>query len=126
MIKMTSKGSFTNTYKFLRFLKSRKYLKKVEMFAKKGLEALAANTPVDTGRTAASWRYEIKDDKSSLTITWLNDSKTATGIPIVVLLYYGHGTGRGTFVQGRDFITPAIEPVFNEIMDGVWKEVTSA
>lgn len=97
----------------------------IEAYAQKGVEALAAATPVDTGKTAASWSYEIQSKNDILTITWKN-SNEADGIPIVVLLYYGHGTPQGHYVKGRDFITPAIRPVFDEIADKVWKEVTDA
>lgn len=126
MIKMSSKGSFKNTYKLLRFLNLRGYTNNIEDYAKMGVEALAAATPVDTGKTAASWRYEIKSNKDNLTITWINDNKTKTGIPVVVLLYFGHGTPGGHYVQGRDFITPAIRPIFKDIADGIWKEVSNA
>lgn len=121
---VSQKGDFNNSMKFLRFLGERKYLERIEYYAEMGRKALAEATPVDTGKTAASWKYEITENSKGLKITWLNDN-TADGIPIVVLLYYGHGTPSGRFVQGRDFITPAMEPVFKEIMDNVCKEVTS-
>lgn len=125
MIKMKSSGSFSNTYKFLRFLHRKEHLKRLDEYGKRGVEALAAATPVDTGKTAASWNYVIKDTANGITITWTNNNN-AEGIPIVVLLYYGHATGWGYYVQGRDFITPAIQPIFDEIAESVWKEVTSA
>ena len=81
-------------------------------------------TPVDTGKTAASWRYQITNNKNELKIEWLNDSTTKDGIPIVVLIQYGHGTGNGGYVVGRDFINPAIQPIFDKIADALWKEVT--
>lgn len=126
MVKITSSGSFKNSYKFLRFLFNKGHLRKLDEYGKKGVEALSSATPVDTGKTAASWGYEINEDKDSLSITWTNNNKSADGTPIVILLQYGHGTGWGRYVRGRDFINPALKPVFDEIAEDIWKEVTNA
>lgn len=123
MIKISSSGSFNNTFKFFDFLLKRNYLKRLNEYGRKGVEALSSATPVDTGKTAASWSYRIKETQDGASIEWTNSNATKEGIPIVVLLYYGHGTPSGKFVQGRDFITPAIEPVFDEIANNLWKEV---
>ena len=96
----------------------------LDKYGREGVTALSMATPVDTGKTAASWRYRITSNATSLTIEWLNDNETKDGIPIVVLIQYGHGTGNGGYVQGRDFVNPAIQPIFDKIADTLWKEVT--
>lgn len=91
-----------------------------------GVQALAAATPVDSRETANSWSYTIKTSRSSLSISWHNSHVTSNGVPVVILLQYGHGTGTGGYVRGRDFINPAIKPVFDRIDATLWKAVTSA
>lgn len=93
--------------------------------AQLGVEALANSTPIDTDVAAQSWSYEVSQNGGGVTITWLN-SDVENGFPVVIMLQYGHGTGTGGYVQGRDFINPAIQPVFDQIADTVWKAVTSA
>ena len=90
-----------------------------------GVAALQANTPVDSGATAASWDYRILATSRGLSIVWTN-SNDAGGTPVAILLQYGHGTGTGGYVVGRDYINPAIKPVFDRIANDVWKVVTSA
>ena len=99
--------------------------KTLDRFGRQGVAALSAATPVDSGETAASWYYEITRTKSSWTITF-NNSHMVGGVPLAILLQYGHGTGTGGYVQGRDYINPAIQPVFDRIADEAWKAVTSA
>jgi hypothetical protein len=96
----------------------------LEKYAKQGVTALAANTPVDSGVTADSWGYEVIVSNTSLRINWTNKN-IVDNIPIVILLQYGHGTRAGTYVQGRDFINPAIRPIFDRLSEDIWKEVTS-
>lgn len=88
-----------------------------------GVDALSAATPVDTGKTAASWGYVITRTSDTATITWTN-SNVNNGVPIALILQYGHGTGTGGYVKGRDYIKPAIRPVFDELANELWKEVT--
>ena len=126
MITLQSKGSFNNTYRFLEFLNRKEYFKRLNEYGQKGVDALSAATPKKTGLTAASWSYEIKEKLNGLEIIWTNSNKTENGIPIVILLQYGHGTSGGAYVQGRDFINPALKPIFDQIADDVWKEVTDA
>lgn len=127
MIKLTNRGDFGATFKYLKFLRSGKYLDVLDKYGQKGVDALSSATPVDTGKTAASWSYQIEDaGKGRLTITWKNTNLTKEGIPVVVLIFYGHSTRRGGYVQGRDFINPAIAPIFDEIAEAAWKEVTQA
>jgi hypothetical protein len=126
MITISSSGSFKNTYKFLGFLHRREYIKNLKKFGERGVQALSEATPVRTGKTAASWGYEIDNKLNSIKITWTNSNLTTQNIPVAILIQYGHGTGAGVYVQGVDYINPALRPVFDEIGDEIWKEVTSA
>lgn len=121
----TSSGDFKKTEKFLKSLSEQDNFKALEKFGRQGVAALAAATPVDSGETAGSWYYEITRTKTSWTITF-NNSVMAGSAPLAILLQYGHGTGTGGYVQGRDYINPAIQPVFDRIADEAWKAVTSA
>lgn len=124
-IKLSSRGSFTNTESFLRRVRTRKWAQHLENFAEEGLTALMAATPKDTGKTADSWTYDIRVSKNSTQIVWNNDNRTdgKNGPPIVVLIYYGHGLPHGGYVQPNDFITPVMEPIFKKIADDAWKEL---
>lgn len=93
-------------------------------YAKEGVEALAAATPVDTGKTSESWSYTISIDSRTASITWTNSNVTTEGTPIAILIQYGHGTRFGVYVQGYDYINPAIKPIFDKITNRVWGEVT--
>ncbi len=95
----------------------------LDRYGREGVAALAAATPVDTGATAASWYYRIENQKGSVTISFYN-SNIQNGVPIAIILQYGHGTGTGGWVQGRDYINPAIQPVFDKIAREAWREVT--
>lgn len=124
LISFTQRGSFNNFERFLRRSQSMDIRSIVEPYAKQGVEALRAATPVDTGLTAESWGYEIETNGDTVTIRWTN-SNIENGFPVAVMLQYGHGTGTGGYVQGRDYINPALRPIFDEIADGVWKVVTA-
>ena len=89
------------------------------------MSALAAATPLESGKTASSWTYEIQNGASGSRITFSN-THINNGVNIAIILQYGHGTGTGGWVEGRDYINPAIRPVFDNIADAVWKEVTRA
>ena len=121
----TSSGDFKRTEKWLKTLHEQEVFSTLDRFGRQGVAALSAATPVDSGETAASWYYEITRTKSSWTITF-NNSNMVGGVPLAILLQYGHGTGTGGYVQGRDYINPAIQPVFDRIADEAWKAVTSA
>lgn len=97
----------------------------VTPYAQEGVAALQRATPRETGLAAESWRYEIETTRSNVTIRWLN-SDVENGFPVVVMLQYGYSTGTGGYVQGRDFINPALRPIFDKIADGVWKVVTTS
>ena len=124
-IAVIHRGSFKKTAKFLGVMAKGDLYDNLESLALQGVSALAAYTPLDTGISADSWDYEISADKGEYSITWTNHN-TVQGTPVVIWLQYGHGTGTGGYVQGRDFINPAIEPTFNRIADAVWKAVISA
>jgi len=124
LIKFRHKGSFHNTELFLDRTKKINYRLILEKYAREGIEVLRSATPKDTGATSDSWNFEILTGKSGFTITWTN-SHIEDGVPVVILLQYGHGTRSGTFVEGRDFINPAMRPLFDKIAENLWKEVTS-
>lgn len=125
MFSLRNKGSFKNLENFLKTMRKREIYNALDAYAKEGVAALASHTPKDSGVTAQSWRYKVEDDGKSYRIQWLNDNVNK-GVPIAIILQYGHGTGTGGYVAGRDYINPALRPVFNQISDKVWKAVTSA
>ncbi len=124
MLKVTVKGDFTNTSRYLEKMNHKEFLSKVMNYAEIGTDALAKYTPIDTGFTAQSWYSEIEESKDSLVIRWKN-SHINDGVPIAIILQYGHGTGTGGYVQGRDYINPALQPVFDDIVQLIQKEVKS-
>lgn len=124
-IKFVQHGDFGQTKSLFNKVKRMHNLGVLDKYGRKGVVALANATPVDSGVTAASWSYKIKHSDFALSIEWDNNSTTITGIPIVVLIQYGHGTRQGGYVMPNDFITPIMEPIFKEIADELWKEVTS-
>lgn len=121
----TVTGSFDNTERFLKKMSTLNVNSQIESFAQQGVAALESATPEDSGLAAHSWGYDISQNGSGLTITWTN-SDIENGFPVAVMIQLGHGTGTGGYVQGRDYINPAIQPIFDKIADGVWKVVTSA
>lgn len=124
MIRFRHKGNFKNTERFLSGASKINFARKLVPYGDKGVAALASATPKDSGEAAASWGYEISTKSNQVKITWTN-SKMAGGVPLVILIQYGHGTGTGGYVQGVDFINPALRPIFDSILNDVWKEVTS-
>lgn len=122
MITIKTKGDLSKTYNFLKRAQARSFFSKLKGYGEEGVAALSAATPVDTGRTAASWSYVISNTNKGVTITWRN-SNVVNGIPIAIVLQYGHATRNGGYVQGRDYINPAIQPIFDKILDSAWKEV---
>lgn len=119
------KGDFKNTERFLKKVLKGGIYKNLDKYGARGVEALANATPVDQGTTAASWGYEIEKTSSHVRIAWTN-SNLNKGEQIAVLIQYGHGTGTGGYVQGTDYINPAMREVFQEIADDVWREVVNA
>lgn len=123
VIEMRQSGDFKKSLTFLTHLRTRNIRPILEKYGQKGVEALAEATPKATGKTAASWSYEIKMEKTGAVLSWKN-SNIVDGVPIAVILQYGHGTRNGGYVQGVDYINPAMKPVFDAIRDELWKEVT--
>ena len=121
MISLTSKGDFRKTEKFMKNARTKKLMSILKQYGEEGVAALMVATPLDTGRTASSWRYEIKVENNCIRLVFHNDN-IQNGVPIAIILQYGHGTGTGGWVEGRDYISPAIQPVFDKIANSVWKE----
>jgi hypothetical protein len=123
MIKFRQKGDFSKLTRYLEKAQKTVNLGDLDKYGRAGVAALASATPVDTGLTATSWYYKIVQKKGSVAITFCN-SNIQNGVPIAIILQYGHGTNNGGWVQGRDYINPAIQPVFDKITDEAWREVT--
>lgn len=125
MIVVKTKGDFKNFLTFKDKMLRRNYMKIIEKYAKKGLDALKDETPVDTGKTRDSWSYEIYQDDKGIKIAWTNSNVTSYGVPIVLFIQYGHHTKSGGFVEGIDFINPALKKVFKNMANDIWMEVAS-
>ena len=123
MISFRQKGDFSKLTRFLEKAKETVKIGDLDRYGREGVAALSSATPVDSGLTAKSWYYEIKQGRESVSISFHN-SNIQNGVPIAIILQYGHGTGTGGWVQGRDYINPAIQPIFDKIADNAWKEVT--
>ena len=123
MIGFRHRGDFSKTTNFLTKLKQKRILASFDKYGKEGVAALASATPVDTGLTANSWYYKIEQTDTSVSLTFHN-SNIQNGIPIAIILQYGHGTRNGGWVEGRDYINPAIQPLFDRIVNEAWGEVT--
>lgn len=123
MIKFVQKGDFKKTNSYFERLLELIKLGKLDAYGRRGVQALHDATPVDTGKTANSWNYEIVRRGEKVSIIWKN-SNINDGVPIAIILQYGHGTRNGGYVTGIDYINPAIKPIFNEIARDIWKEVT--
>lgn len=125
MITIESKGSFKKTESFLAKISKQNLFRSLEKYGREGVSALQSATPAESGLTATSWSYDISSSRGSYSITWSN-TNVVDGVPVAILLQYGHGTGTGGYVAGQDFINPALKPVFDRIAQDVWKAVTSA
>ena len=123
MISFRHKGDFSKFTNFLERAKQSVRIGDLDRYGREGVAALASSTPVDSGQTANSWYYEIRQEQGSVTITF-NNSHINSGVPIAIILQYGHGTGTGGWVQGRDYINPAIQPIFDKLANDAWREVT--
>lgn len=125
MFTLHESGSFKNTEAFLKKMEKGDLYSGLDGLAKEGVAALASATPRDSGLAASSWGYKIEKTKDEVSIYWTN-TNVEGGQLVVILLQYGHGTGTGGYVEGQDFINPAIRPIFDKIATQVWKAVTSA
>lgn len=124
MVVLKQRGNFNNITRFLNKCRVLNVDKILEKYAKKGVEALRNATPRDSGMTAESWGYEIKKNQNGFSITWTN-SHIVDGVPIAIIVQYGHATRNGGYVSGQDYINPALRPVFDELTEKLFKEVTS-
>ena len=122
LIRFRTTGDFRKTSNWLKNLKNRRFLSKLDKYGQKGVDALSEATPVDTGETASSWYYKITQSDYSTSVVWSN-SNVNKGVNIAIILQYGHGTGTGGYVEGRDYINPAMRPIFDEMTEAMWKEV---
>lgn len=122
MITLTVKGDYKKTRRMLEKAEHMNINSILNKYGKEGVEALRLATPVDSGKTADSWGYRVSQDRNGASIYWTN-SNIVNGISIAVILRYGHGTGTGGYVKGRDYLSPAIRPIFDEIAESAWKEV---
>ena len=123
MIKFSQKGDFSKLTSFLEKTKEVVKLGDLDKYGKAGVEALSSATPIESGLTASSWYYKIENKDGKVSINFYN-SNIQNGVPIAIILQYGHGTGTGGWVEGRDYINPAIQPIFDKIVNDAWKEVT--
>ena len=125
MFHVSSSGSFAKTNHFLEAIKSDKIFSVLDAYGQKGVDLLSAATPIESGETAHSWFYEVVNQPGRHIIYWGN-SHVEEGVNIAVILEYGHGTGTGGYVEGRDYINPALRPLFDKIIEDVWRQVTDA
>lgn len=122
MITINHYGDFKKLTNFLEKMKRMFDVSMLDKYGREGVAALSAATPVDSGKTASSWTYEIKDIKDGVALTF-NNTNIQNGVPIAIILQYGHGTRNSGWVEGRDYINPAIQPVFDKLANEAWKEV---
>lgn len=123
MIRFTHKGDFSKLTRFLERIKEVVKLSDLDKYGRAGVEAFASATPKESGKTASSWNYTIEHTNGSVRINFTN-SNINDGVPIAIILQFGHGTGTGGWVEGRDYINPAIQPIFDQIVNNAWREVT--
>lgn len=123
MIRFRQKGDFRKLTRFLERAKEAVRLGDLNKYGREGVAALSSATPVESGLTASSWYYVIENKNGIAKISFYN-SNIQNGVPIAIIVQYGHGTGTGGWVEGRDYINPAIQPIFDKIAESVWKEVT--
>lgn len=123
MISFRQKGDFSKMSRFMERVGNVVRLGDLDKYGREGVAALASATPVDSGLTASSWGYRIVRKKESVTIEFYNKN-IQNGVPIAIILQYGHGTGTGGWVEGKDYINPSIQPVFDRIVNNAWREVT--
>lgn len=125
MLSFSASGSFRSTENFLRSVKRVDIRSILNSYGKEGVSALSSATPIDSGLASDSWDYVVSTNNGVYQITWTN-TDVESGFPVAIMLQYGYGTGTGGYVQGRDYINPAIRPIFDKISAKVWKAVTSA
>lgn len=125
VISFSQRGNFKKTDRFFHRILEKHYMRKIRYFGELGVNALRSATPKDSGETANAWSYEIVEEAGRLSLFWKNDNFN-DGVNIAIILQYGHGTKNGGWVEGIDYINPAIRPIFKKIADETWKEVVSS
>lgn len=123
MLSFRQQGDFSKLTRYLERAKNVVHVGDLDKYGRAGVAALASATPVESGLTASSWSYKITNKNGSVSISFYN-SNVQNGVPIAIILQYGHGTRNGGWVQGRDYINPAIQPIFDQIAEDAWREVT--
>ena len=124
MIKFRHKGDFSKSKRYLEKVKGAVGLSSFDKYGREGVAALASATPVESGTTANSWYYKVENTKGRLALSFHN-SNIQNGVLIAIIIQYGHGTGTGGWVEGRDYINPAIQPIFDAMVNNIWREVTT-
>ena len=125
VVQMSEKGDFKKTFKFLKAMREKKFLSNLNKYGERGVQLLSENTPRDTGLTASSWYYKIEDDGETLTLTWYNSNVKKDYFNVALMLQYGHATKNGGWIEGIDYINPALKPLFDEMEKDIWEEVKS-
>lgn len=125
MITAVATGTFQKTMKFLHFMQGGRLMMRLDHYGQQGVDALSRATPRDSGVTAQSWGYQIGYTHGKYAISWFNTHKH-NGVNIAIIIQYGHGTGTGGWVEGFDYINPAIRPIFDRIAEDIWREVRNA
>lgn len=125
VVQMFEKGDFKKTFKFLKAMQEKKFLSNLNKYGERGVQLLSENTPRDTGLTASSWYYKIEDDGETLTLTWYNSNVKKDYFNVALMLQYGHATKNGGWIEGIDYINPALKPLFDEMEKDIWEEVKS-
>lgn len=126
VVQMSEKGDFKKTFKFLKAMQEKKFLSNLNKYGERGVQLLSENTPRDTGLTASSWYYKIEDDGNTLKLTWYNSNVKKDYFNVALMLQYGHATKNGGWVEGIDYINPALKPLFDEMEKDIWEEVKSS
>ena len=125
MITIRSKGSFSRSKRLLKKMSQTEIEKSLAAYGERGVELLSSATPIRSGLTANSWSYEIENSSGSARIVWTNSNIVGEKYNLAILIQYGHGTGTGGYVTGIDYINPTLRPLFEEMANSIWKEVTS-
>lgn len=126
VVQMSEKGDFKKTFKFLKAMQEKKFLSNLDKYGERGVQLLSENTPRDTGLTASSWYYKIEDDGNTLKLTWYNSNVKKDYFNVALMLQYGHATKNGGWIEGIDYINPALKPLFDEMEKDIWEEVKSS